>query len=934
MPLIKSSSKKAVSENIRRERNAGKPQAQAIAIAMSVARRARKKKYAEGGEVEVPLWLESGMIDAPPPSLATAPKQSAEWRAQRMRRIGPADPMDVGTAVSMATAPFGGAAMGIGTRAVTAAFPKIAAAAPRLAATVGGAGGLAGLSGLPAVADETIKKLQTQLRDAGFYSGPIDGVMGRGTQRAKEAFDKAEAERVARDAQAVRDRTASMEAEARAAEIRERRESREALQKQQSAGQKRFAEMESDVPWYRRAVRDYGSAAGYLVGGILGAGVRHGVVKASDILSGRRIGRAESMMAQDMTDVPGRVARVNEFWRQGGANAAVPFISRPKSETGFAINPEASPIDRLYRPNWKARAAVDAGVPAVGVGETLAAEHFLAGPAREELRAANEAAAKDPSEINLRRLQTAKDNVAIGEASVAMGRGTAIGYPAMAMHSRRASALPNMQPAEAERLRLEQFLREGRRGRASSSPPLTATQPATEATTASTLTDSLGRAIYKRPDGKWAYGNHRLVSQDELKALRSRYPDMASGGRVPRPRPWEGGGFAPEADVPPWVAGFPREEIRRLAPIPLPRPRPQLEEDIPLPRARPPDMTIDMEPEAFPGPIEESPSSQPVSQPELARPPLPLGGTRESRSAPGIDIDPIISSIPQLRVLRTLRRFPPPYQPAPRAGAGAPPLRFESMNPMRGQPRGPDGRFRKRGYEFDGMAAGGSIGGREWTGGLMSQQTPHDRLKSHEENMEARQLAPGGSNEDSNHYYWQNPSEDTNPYTAHRREQRLALGGSPRIPSVPSAGKAQFESFTGGLINSSVPGRTDKINMKVPAGSYVVPSSVVSHLGQDNTMAGSGVLDSMFKPASSRNTGQSARIRSGRPYRIRRKKADGGPVDDVPIIAAGGEWVATPDMLINKFGDLDRAHSIMDAFVKQVRKQHIQTLKSLPGPEK
>ena len=40
MPLIKSSSKKAISANIEREMAAGKPQKQAVAIAYSVARKA------------------------------------------------------------------------------------------------------------------------------------------------------------------------------------------------------------------------------------------------------------------------------------------------------------------------------------------------------------------------------------------------------------------------------------------------------------------------------------------------------------------------------------------------------------------------------------------------------------------------------------------------------------------------------------------------------------------------------------------------------------------------------------------------------------------------------------------------------------------------------------------------------------------------------
>lgn len=44
MPLMRGSSKHVISENIRAEMNAGKPQKQAIAIAYSVAGKSRKKK--------------------------------------------------------------------------------------------------------------------------------------------------------------------------------------------------------------------------------------------------------------------------------------------------------------------------------------------------------------------------------------------------------------------------------------------------------------------------------------------------------------------------------------------------------------------------------------------------------------------------------------------------------------------------------------------------------------------------------------------------------------------------------------------------------------------------------------------------------------------------------------------------------------------------
>lgn len=44
MPLKKSASKKAVSSNIKTEMKAGKPQKQAVAIAMSVQRKAQRGK--------------------------------------------------------------------------------------------------------------------------------------------------------------------------------------------------------------------------------------------------------------------------------------------------------------------------------------------------------------------------------------------------------------------------------------------------------------------------------------------------------------------------------------------------------------------------------------------------------------------------------------------------------------------------------------------------------------------------------------------------------------------------------------------------------------------------------------------------------------------------------------------------------------------------
>ena len=64
--------------------------------------------------------------------------------------------------------------------------------------------------------------------------------------------------------------------------------------------------------------------------------------------------------------------------------------------------------------------------------------------------------------------------------------------------------------------------------------------------------------------------------------------------------------------------------------------------------------------------------------------------------------------------------------------------------------------------------------------------------------------------------------------------------------------------------------------------------------------------------------------------------AAGGHVGNpVPIVAAGGEYVLSPDEVIwAGRGDLDRGHKALDDFVNQTRAELIKTLRKLPGPRK
>lgn len=164
-------------------------------------------------------------------------------------------------------------------------------------------------------------------------------------------------------------------------------------------------------------------------------------------------------------------------------------------------------------------------------------------------------------------------------------------------------------------------------------------------------------------------------------------------------------------------------------------------------------------------------------------------------------------------------------------------------------------------------------------------------------------------------------------------------GGGPAAPPFYARSEARSLEHAG-MIHSPVAGRTDRIPMSVRSGGYVIPSDVVSGLGQGNSMAGANGLNRLLKmgpygssAAPAPKVGMSA---------IRGKKmfADGGDVDPsaqqpVDIVAAGGEYVV-PDHKAQELGggDVGRGHSILDAMVKHVRQKTIKTLRKLPKPKK
>ena len=138
------------------------------------------------------------------------------------------------------------------------------------------------------------------------------------------------------------------------------------------------------------------------------------------------------------------------------------------------------------------------------------------------------------------------------------------------------------------------------------------------------------------------------------------------------------------------------------------------------------------------------------------------------------------------------------------------------------------------------------------------------------------------------------------------------------LPQAPKAAPGASDGVHLGPIHSPVAGRTDHLPMHVPSGAYVIPADIVSSLGEGNTMAGFRAVKTMFRGAP--KGGHAAGGNIGEP---------------VPIVAAGGEYVLSPDEVMwAGGGDIDVGHRALDKWITDTRKELIKTLQKLPGPKK
>jgi hypothetical protein len=139
-----------------------------------------------------------------------------------------------------------------------------------------------------------------------------------------------------------------------------------------------------------------------------------------------------------------------------------------------------------------------------------------------------------------------------------------------------------------------------------------------------------------------------------------------------------------------------------------------------------------------------------------------------------------------------------------------------------------------------------------------------------------------------------------------------------------------------GPIKSAVAGRTDHLPMHVPHGAYVIPADIISAMGEGNTAAGFKHMDYIFGGTPYEGGGEPYN-QPGTPYgaKMPTGHAAGGAAATVPIVAAGGEYVLSPEQVMRAGdGDLDMGHRVLDEFVKRKRAETIKTLRKLPGPRR
>jgi hypothetical protein len=170
-------------------------------------------------------------------------------------------------------------------------------------------------------------------------------------------------------------------------------------------------------------------------------------------------------------------------------------------------------------------------------------------------------------------------------------------------------------------------------------------------------------------------------------------------------------------------------------------------------------------------------------------------------------------------------------------------------------------------------------------------------------------------------------------HSGHPRNQAIAAALSTARKAMETGGDAgrsprhKDPKVFHGPLKVGIPGRTDRLPIRVYSGSYVLPADCVSSLGENNTEAGFEVVRKMIeeKRTSGGRVGMTQKYGLHGPYHA--------PRNSVDVLVAGGEYILTPEEVeLFGDGDLNAGHKTLDAFVKAQRRKHIKILNKLPPP--
>lgn len=331
-----------------------------------------------------------------------------------------------------------------------------------------------------AAPSEETRQLQMRLRDAGYYVGPnatIDGRYGLATRQAKEALERDENKRRELAIQEgllkqgeQKSATDTAHEENERIRLEQAEATRLADKERRELGEARLRESDKNLSVYDKTMRAYGPTIGGVVGVASGIGARAGIKKLGDIYQASQAAKAEKTFegvsgAVTKENLAERVGKANEWWRSGGAKNE-PFVSTPGRAPGVAVNvdskgiPLGTPIKDLFTPNFLQTKGADLAGMSLPAAKGAFAEAHL-----PDAQAAFEKAKKDvdsdPSDVNIEAYQTAKSRLSGLEAVKMAAVMGAVSYPAYALAKPRYPIKPSTDTAEAQKLGIENFLREG-----------------------------------------------------------------------------------------------------------------------------------------------------------------------------------------------------------------------------------------------------------------------------------------------------------------------------------------------------------------------------------------------------------------------------------------------------------------------------------------